>query len=191
MQRWKTGALGLALPVLGACQVSAHTGQAAGFALADGLLHPLLGADHVAAALAVGLWAALAGGRARLAWPVAFLALMLAGNVAGNAGVGLPARELLIAASVIGLGAVVALDLRPPLVVGMALCGAFALAHGFAHGAEIPSGAAPGLYGAGLLAATALLHGAGLALGLAVTRRPVLRLAGVAIAATGIVLAAT
>src|SRR3546814_7514376 len=47
----------------------------------------------------------------------------------------------------------------------MALVGAFAVFHGHAHGAEMPVAASGLAYGLGFLLATALLHGAGLALG--------------------------
>ena len=49
----------------------------------------------------------------------------------------------------------------------MALVGAFALLHGHAHGAEIPAGASALTYAAGFIAATAMLHGIGIAIGIA------------------------
>ena len=62
----------------------AHTGIGAhGAPFASGLAHPLLGADHLLAMLAVGLFAGLTGGRARWAYPAAFLAAMLLGGVLG------------------------------------------------------------------------------------------------------------
>jgi hypothetical protein len=45
----------------------------------SGFAHPLHGADHVVAMLAVGIWGALAGGRAIRVWPIAFVATMLVG----------------------------------------------------------------------------------------------------------------
>jgi urease accessory protein len=50
----------------------------------------------------------------------------------------------------------------------MAVVGLFAVFHGHAHGAEMPSDASGASYAAGFMLATALLHGAGLLLGLAV-----------------------
>jgi urease accessory protein len=46
----------------------------------------------------------------------------------------------------------------------------FAIFHGHAHGAEMPIDASGFDYGAGFLLATALLHGVGLTLGLAIAR---------------------
>ena len=170
----------------------AHPGHEAGGlagGLAQGFLHPLGGLDHVLAMVAVGLIAARIGGRALLLVPASFLAMMAVGGAAGAAGLTLPHVETGIALSVVVLGAVLALGAVPPVAGAMGLVGAFAVFHGLAHGAEMP-GAASGLaYGLGFLAATALLHAAGLGLGLAAAHRttgPALRVAGAALAAAGL-----
>ncbi|PWG65716.1 HupE/UreJ family protein [Spiribacter halobius] len=142
----------------------AHTGHDVG-GFGYGFAHPLGGLDHLLAMLAVGLWAAQAGGRALWAVPASFLALMAAGGGLALAGVGLPAVELGVAGSVLAFGLLVACAARIPLGAGIALTGAFALFHGFAHGAEMAAGASAALYGGGFLAATALLHAAGMIAG--------------------------
>ncbi|MCL5444434.1 HupE/UreJ family protein, partial [Lactobacillus johnsonii] len=77
---------------------------------ASGLLHPLTGADHLLAMVAVGVWSALAvgagggGGVGVLRVPLAFVALMLVGAVLGLAGLALPAVEPMIAASLLVVG---------------------------------------------------------------------------------------
>lgn len=153
-----------------AASASAHTGAGAhahaGFA--TGFLHPLGGADHLAAMLAVGMWSALS---LRSVWlaPAAFVALLAGGTLAGFAGIQLQAVEPMIAASLLALGLLVALRARLPLAVAASLAGLFAVFHGAAHGAELAGGGAPAL--AGLLAATALLHLAGIALGRLVLAR--------------------
>ncbi|MDB2552046.1 HupE/UreJ family protein, partial [Paracoccus sp. (in: a-proteobacteria)] len=53
-----------------------------------GLIHPVSGADHMLAMIAVGLLAAQIGGRALLALPLSFVGAMVAGGVAGHAGFG-------------------------------------------------------------------------------------------------------
>ncbi|WP_238381019.1 HupE/UreJ family protein [Alkalilacustris brevis] len=131
----------------------------AGGGFATGLAHPLLGLDHVLAMVAVGLWAALAGGRALWAGPLVFLGAML---LAGLAGAGQPAfamAEHVIVASVIITGLAVALAM--PLASALTMVAVFGLAHGYAHGVEGPGG---GAYATGFMLATAALHGAGLAL---------------------------
>lgn len=138
-----------------------------------GLTHPLSGADHMLAMIAVGLWAAQIGGRARWAVPAAFVSLMSVGFLLAILGVPLPFVEPGILASVIGLGLLVALAVRVPTVISAAVVGIFALFHGHAHGGEL--GAATAItFGLGFLVATAALHAAGVALGMFVgSRNPI------------------
>ena len=103
----------LALPALVLLPQAAlaHPGHGEAAGLVHGFLHPVSGADHVLAMVAVGLLAALRGGRALWALPAAFLALMAAGAGLGMAGVevsglGLPVAETGIALSVVASGVV-------------------------------------------------------------------------------------
>jgi urease accessory protein len=158
--------------------------------LSAGILHPLTGLDHALAMVAVGLLAALLGGRALWAVPGSFVAMMLIGGGLGLAGVGVPAVEIGIAASVLVLGSVVALGRTPPVGAVMALVGGFAVFHGYAHGAEIPAGAGALSYSLGFAVASALLHLAGMAAGLVTLGGwKVARLAGAAVTIGGLVLA--
>lgn len=163
-----------------------HDQGADGFA--TGLAHPILGLDHLLAMVAVGVWAALAGGRAIWAAPATFLAAMLVSGLVGFGAAELALVEHVILASVIVLGLAVALLLRLPLPAALVLLAVFGAAHGYAHGLE---GTGQASYVAGFLVATAALHGAGIALGLFVQRRgqAVARLAGGAIAVGGVALA--
>src|ERR1700712_2124331 len=68
----------------------AHPGHGAATGAEAGFLHPLMGADHILAMVAVGLLAALRGGRALWALPLSFLTLMSVGAGLGMAGVALP-----------------------------------------------------------------------------------------------------
>lgn len=161
----------------------AHTGHDHASGFASGLAHPLLGPDHLLAMIAVGLWAALSGGRALIAYPLAFVAAMLAGGLIGVGGAGLPVVEPAILASVIGLGALVALATRATMAVSLAALVLFGLAHGYAHGIEGPGVAS---YGLGFLIATAALHGLGIAL--ARLGIPTTRALGGAVAVAGVAL---
>jgi urease accessory protein len=174
---------------------SAHTGVDAGLhhGLAAGFLHPLAGADHLAAMVAVGLWSALAARRAwpDLLWaPLGFASMLLAGALAGLAGVQLPAVEPMIAASLLVLGLLVATQRRLPPLAAAALVGAFAVFHGVAHGQELAGESGAALALAGMLAATVLLHAAGIAAGWALRHghRWLPRLAGAAVALFGVAL---
>jgi len=165
-------------------------GEAAGFL--HGFAHPLGGLDHVLAMLGVGLLAFVVGGRALWAVPAAFVGMMVLGFVLGTAGLGLPFVETGIALSVVAIGAAVAFGTGLPLAAAAGLVGAFALFHGHAHGAEMPAGAASGLYALGFAGATALLHGSGIAAAAAAARllgrhgRLVARLGGGAFALLGL-----
>ena len=156
----------VALPIA----ASAHTGVDAGahHGLVAGFLHPLTGADHLAAMVAVGLWSALAARRAwpDLLWaPLAFAGMLLVGALMGLAGVQLPAVEPMIAASLLVLGLLVATRVHLPAVVAMAVVGVFALFHGVSHGHELASEEGAALTLAGMVGATVLLHLAGIAVG--------------------------
>lgn len=139
------------------------TGFGAGFA------HPLHGADHILAMVAVGLWAASLGGRALWALPAGFVGAMALGFLLALGGIGLPLVEPMILGSVIVLGLAVALALRLSPAASVALVALFGLFHGHAHGGEMGEAGALA-FGAGFAVATALLHLGGVALGGALLR---------------------
>jgi urease accessory protein len=171
----------------------AHPGHGAATGAEAGFLHPLMGADHILAMVAVGLLAALRGGRALWALPLAFLTLMSVGAGLGMAGVALPYAETGIALSIVVFGLAAIVGLRAPVALLAALVGVFAVFHGHAHGAEMPETASGLSFGLGFLAATALLHAAGLGLGLAAGRIGASRAApalGAVTAAAGLALLA-
>lgn len=132
-----------------------------------GFSHPLGGLDHVLAMVGVGLFAALLGGRALWAVPLSFVAMTAMGGALGMAGAHLPVVEAGVGLSVFAIGVMVALQWRFPLAIAAALAGLFAVFHGYAHGVEMPVSASGIRYGAGFVFATALLHCAGIGLGLA------------------------
>jgi urease accessory protein len=134
--------------------------------LLTGLYHPISGLDHVVAMVAVGLWGAQLGAPALWLLPVAFPLVMALGGLAGVLGVPLPGVEAGIALSGVVLGIMVALALRPPLWLALALVAVFAVLHGHAHGTELPAYGVPILYAAGFVMATGLLHLAGILIGL-------------------------
>ncbi|MEG9526208.1 MAG: HupE/UreJ family protein [Hyphomicrobiales bacterium] len=148
----------------------AHPGHGVATGAEAGFLHPLMGADHILAMVAVGLLAALRGGRALWALPLAFLALMSAGAGLGMAGIALPYAETGIALSIVVFGLAAIVGLRAPVALLAVLVGVFAVFHGYAHGAETPETASGLSFGLGFLAATALLHAAGIGLGIGAAR---------------------
>ena len=181
------GAVGATVVV--ALPAAAHTGHPTS-GLVDGAVHPLLGWDHLLAMLAVGVVATMVSDR-RTAWllPAGFVGGMVAGGLVGMAGVAFPGIELAVAASVLLLGVAVsgAVGTARRWLPAVALL--FGTAHGLAHGAELPSGAAPLAYLGGFVVATAVLHGVGAVGGTQLRNRPSVRAAvGAAMAATGLAL---
>lgn len=155
--------------------------------LIAGIAHPITGLDHLLAMLAVGLWAAQQQGAARLALPCTFVSTMLIGGLLGFEGLEIPFMETGIAASVLALGLCVALAVRPPLALAVGATALFALAHGVAHGLELPELSSPWLYAAGFVGATAALHAAGYGIVrlLPQAAAPLVRFAGLASAGAG------
>lgn len=148
----------LALP----SAAGAHTGIGPTTGFAAGFLHPLTGADHLLAMLAVGLLAFAVGGRAMWLLPASFVVTIAVGGILGGAGLTLPGAERMLAASVVVIAGLATTGFRPPLALLAPLIAGFALFHGLAHGAEAPTDASGLAYGAGFLTATALLHALGL-----------------------------
>jgi urease accessory protein len=163
-----------------------HHGAAA--ALIAGFEHPYTGLDHLSAMLVLGVWSALTARRVWLA-PLAFAAALLVGALIGLAGVALPSVEPMIAASLLVLGLLLASGAKLPALGGAALAALFALFHGAAHGQELAGPDA--LYAIGaMVVATALLHAAGIGIGLALRERRawLARAAGAGVALFGITL---
>lgn len=149
---------------------TAHTGvdSHAHQSFFTGFMHPLLGFDHLAAMLAVGMWSGLTAGRAgrALLWsPLAFVNLLLVGTVLGMRGIALPVIEPMIAASLLVMGLLVMSRWRLPGLAAATLVGGFAVFHGQAHGLELAGSASAFQVLAGMLTATVLLHMAGLGMG--------------------------
>lgn len=195
--RLKSFLSSLALALLVAGPAGAHTGLGTAFSFQSGFLHPLGGLDHLLAMFAVGLLAAQLGGRVIWLVPGAFVVMMMAGALTGLAGIEIPGVEFGIVISIVVIALPVAFALGMPAALAMAYVGFFAVFHGYAHGAELPAEAGAAPYIAGFALATALIHGAGVGVGLACGRFAdrrgayALRIAGgvVAIAGIGIAVA--
>jgi urease accessory protein len=159
--------------------------------LGSGFAHPLHGLDHILAMVAVGLWAAQLGGRARWLVPAGFVGVMAVGGALAMAGLRVPFTEEGIMLSLLVFGILIAVAARFPLAASMAIVGLFAFFHGHSHGTEMPANAVGYAYGAGFVLATALLHASGIGMGLLaqqVPRAPLIRFAGAAIAVAGVCL---
>lgn len=182
----------LAFTLVSTTAAFAHPGHGDAAGMLHGFVHPLGGLDHVLAMVAVGVLAAVLGGRALLLVPLSFVLMMTVGFLVGAGGTDLPFVEFGIALSSVVLGLAAASGRALPTLGAMALAGLFAVFHGHAHGAEMPAGAAGLDFALGFIAATALLHAAGIAMAAGVVRlagrhgQPLARLAGGVFALGGI-----
>ncbi len=183
--------------VLSAVSLQAHPGHDGGHGFewdfSGGFAHPLGGLDHLLAMVAVGVWAFQIGGRARWALPATFVGVMTLAATLGMRGIAPGGTEQMIAASLLVFGLMITLSKRLPLMAGVGLTALFATFHGFAHGAGLAATSNALTYGLGFVAATALLHLAGLGIGQLVAQRNnnwMVETAGMLIATIGAILLA-
>lgn len=130
-----------------------------------GLIHPVLGNDHLLAMLSVGILSAQIGGKAIWTVPATFVGVMAVGGALGFTDLNLTSTEIGIAASLIILGLLIAAERRLPVLIAMIGVGFFAVFHGYAHGTEMPEAAQPVLYALGFLTGTIVIHVAGVIIG--------------------------
>jgi urease accessory protein len=157
--------------------------------LLSGLGHPVIGMDHLAFVIAVGLVAGIAG--LSLLLPALFIAASAVGVALHVAGIELPKAELVVAASVLLVGALIAMDAKAAgrHWLWAALFGIAGLFHGYAYGESIFGAESTPLLG--YLAGLVLVQAA-IATGVALLARRDgaaslrTRLAGAAIAGVGI-----
>jgi urease accessory protein len=103
--------------------------------LLSGLGHPVIGIDHLAFLIAVGV--AVGVGALNLALPIVFVAASAIGVALHVYGFTLPGAELIVASTVVIVGLLVALGRELPLAAWAALFGLAGLAHGYAYGESI------------------------------------------------------
>src|SRR5262245_38411964 len=101
----------------------------------SGFGHPIIGLDHLAAVVAVGCLAAMHP--AAVALVVAFVLEMMAGVALHVQGASLPGAEILVALTVIALGALMLRRQKMSTVAALVLFGLVGLVHGYALGESI------------------------------------------------------
>ncbi len=131
----------------------------------SGLLHPILGFDHLMAMIAVGLLSVQLKGRHIYRLPATFVGVLFLGALIGIYGWQLPQVEGVISLSVLILGLAITFGGRFAFMLAYPIVAVFALFHGHAHGAEIPQLGSPTGFIAGFMAASAMLHLFGVLIG--------------------------
>jgi len=141
--------------------VSAHILPGKG--IGDGIIHPILGMDHLFAMLAVGILSI----HLKKSWqlPLTFVSVMVGGAIAAVYGLGIPTVELGIAFSVMFLGLAIIFAKRIPFVIAVICTGIFGFFHGHAHGTEMSIIVQPMLYMLGFVLSTISLHLTGIGIG--------------------------
>jgi urease accessory protein len=125
----------LAEPALAHHVMGGRMPESFGDGFLSGLGHPIIGLDHFAAVVAVGFIAA--AHRAAAGPVVGYVLAMIAGVALHVQGATVPGAEILVALSVIALGAVMLR--RRPIAAGaaLALFAVAGLVHGYALGESI------------------------------------------------------
>lgn len=187
----KTKILLLLALLLSSTNLFAHPllGTQSGFS--NGFFHPLSGLDHILAMLAVGIWAAQMGGKAKWIIPITFVGIMSVGGMLGMNNISLPFAEIGILVSVVVLGVLILAGVRLPMLVSSILVGVFALCHGHTHGTELPAAASGVMYAIGFALTTIVLHLSGIGFGTAVTKianEKIVKFSGAVIALMGLIL---
>jgi len=124
-----------ALPAFAHHVMGGQMPQTFGQGLLSGVGHPLIDIGHFAFVIAVGITAALTGRIWTLT--LAFVAGTLAGCFVHLAGVTLPVAELVIAATVLLLGAIIATNRELSTLILAIMFAAAGLFHGWAYGESI------------------------------------------------------
>ncbi|MCB1457033.1 MAG: HupE/UreJ family protein [Nitratireductor sp.] len=101
----------------------------------SGLAHPVIGFDHLAFVVAVGMASVLAGYRFVL--PILFIAATLAGTGLHLMAVNLPMVETVVAASVVAGGVLVLSGRKNSLALLAAVFAVAGIFHGYAYGESI------------------------------------------------------
>jgi urease accessory protein len=107
-----------------------------GEGLISGVAHPVIGIDHLAFVIAIGLLAALRN-KLGIVIPGAFVAATALGAVIHLQGINLPAPEIIISASVLGIGILLARANQASLWLLTGLAAIAGIFHGYAYAESI------------------------------------------------------
>lgn len=170
-------------------EATAHGfGSAVSGGFMSGFIHVFGGCEHLLALLTVGVCSSQLGDKVERWMPIVLVVAMIYGALTATTAQALPGTYIGTAASVVILGVILTVTLTLRMPVAFALFSAFAIFHGFSHGAELAAGGNIISIGGGILAATLLLQLIGVCLGSLVRQQQVPLLArslGIGCAVTG------
>lgn len=120
--------------------------ETVGHGFLSGLGHPLLGLEHLFFLMGLAGVASMISVR-HTASAAIFVATSVVGSLIHVSGISLAFPHLMVSASILGAGALLAAQWQPPRMMLVTLGAVAGLWHGFAYG-EAVSGAAPAVIGA-------------------------------------------
>lgn len=180
--------------MLTATAASAHPGHDvhAHSGFLSGLLHPIMGLDHLLAMAAIGFWSIRQSTAMKRGTPLFVVGGMVLGAAIAWAGVSMVGVEIGIAMSVLLAGILIATMAKLPTAVGGTLVVLFMVTHGYAHGTEMTAGASLMSYLTGFVIATLAITFIGRSLGTVMLKADnrITRALGGVVAVIGGVLAA-
>ena len=178
----------LVLFAFASVSVLAHAGHGDIAGLGDGILHVTSGLDHMLVAVAVGIWSMAYPWKRAWLLPLAFVTAMGAAAWIGVGRERIDVAQLLVVASLVVLGVLIMRANAFSVAGAVAICLVFGAIHGYAHGTEAGTSGDYRAFVGGLVLATAILHLAGMAVGMMVrlSSRHGMRVAGAVVAAAGL-----
>ncbi|MFM2394538.1 MAG: hypothetical protein RLZZ546_2520 [Bacteroidota bacterium] len=125
----------------------------------DGIMHPISGIDHLLAMLSVGIVSNMLSKKHLYLLPLAFVSSMAIGGLLGYEQITVYFTEMAISLSVIILGAMTLITKKTtsPLPIYLFTI-VFGIAHGYAHGIEMPYASHASNYVLGFSLATSIVH---------------------------------
>jgi urease accessory protein len=153
--------LGIAASMLSGAAY-AHPGHDLQAGFATGFLHPMTGWDHLLVMLSLGIWAARRQAQQGWQLPVLFVSVMAVFSALAMVWLPMSLAEVLVAASVLVMGVLLIARVDLSKWAQFSLVALVAAAHGYVHGVELGQSWSSL---AGMVLATATLHGLGWMLG--------------------------
>ncbi|WP_394242929.1 HupE/UreJ family protein [Vibrio astriarenae] len=132
----------------------------------SGVVHPMLGWEHLLAMIAVGMLGSQYHSAAVWQVPAAFITSLLVGLYLGESGVLLALYQLAIAISLILFGLLITFRTKIPVSIVILVVLFFGVFHGYAHGIEIVGLVNPTGFRKGFFMGSVIIHIIGICLGL-------------------------
>ncbi|MCP4287783.1 MAG: hypothetical protein GY792_25655 [Gammaproteobacteria bacterium] len=180
-----------AIGLLTASSAQAHTGTLHGGELLSGLLHPLLGWDHLLSILLIGIWSVQQRNYPKILISTMFMAAIAIGVLAVQTVGFLPLSGFFASGALVILGLLLAFSVSTPAYMNVLIAAAVGLSQGYAHASMIPSYASSFEFGLGLLVGSTAMFVTGAAMSRSLwnaSTAPLFRCGAGSVAVTGLLM---